>query len=98
MPVQKCSAKNLSQDVASALVRWRNSIGDQERRCPEVIGNDAQGSCAAFAFFEFLLALEIDAAKFGGALHQRHEKVRVVIGDDSLEDGGDAFEAHASID
>ena len=47
--------------------------------------------------FQFFVALEIDAAELGGALHERHEQIRVVVGDFALEDGGDALEAHAGI-
>ena len=45
------------------------------------------------SFFSF----EIDAAEFCGALHQRNKEIGVVVGDDALEDGGDAFEAHAGV-
>src|SRR5260370_42715058 len=62
-----------------------------------MISNNAQGGRSALAFLNHFLALEVDAAKFGSALHQWNKKIRVVVGDDALEDGGDALEAHAGV-
>ena len=56
-----------AQNVASAFVRRKDAVGDEESRSASVIGDDAQGSGAAFAFFEFFFALKIDAAEFGGS-------------------------------
>jgi len=41
--------------------------------------------------------LEVDAAEFSGALHQRHKQIGIVVGDDSLKDRGGAFKAHAGV-
>jgi hypothetical protein len=62
-----------------------------------VVGNYTQGSGTAFAFFEFFLALKINAAKFSGALHQRHKQIRVVVRDDTLKNGGDSLQSHPGV-
>ena len=41
--------------------------------------------------------LEVDAAEFSGALHQRHKQIGIVVGDDSFKDRGGAFKAHAGV-
>ena len=42
--------------------------------------------------------MKIDAAEFGGSFCEGHKQIGVVVGDDALEDGSDAFEAHAGVD
>ena len=39
----------------------------------------------------------IRAAELGSALREWDKKIRVVVGDDALKDGGDALEAHACV-
>ena len=62
-----------------------------------MVGDDAQRSSAAFPDFGPEFFVVINAAEFCSALHQRNKKIGVVIGDDALQHGGDAFEAHASV-
>ena len=63
-----------------------------------MIGYDTQRRRSPSAFFELFFAIEIYATKFGGALEERDEEIGVVVGDDALEDGGGALEAHAGVD
>src|SRR5713101_5174085 len=91
------AAHDFAEDIAAALVRGEDAVGDEESSGTGMIGNYAERSRAAFAFFELFLALEVDAAEFGSALHQRHKQIRIVVGDDTLEHGGDAFKPHAGV-
>ena len=96
--MRETSSQNLSKDITSTFVRRLYSIGNQKSRRAKVVSHHSQRGGATFAFFEFFFAREIDAAEFSGAFHQRHKQIGVVVGDDALEDGGDAFEAHTSVD
>src|SRR6266567_7016431 len=96
--VPNCAAHNFAEDIAAAFVGGEQSIGNEEGGGTSVVGDDTEGGGAAFAFFERFLFLKIDAAEFRRAFHQRDEEIGVVIGDNALEDGSRAFEAHACVD
>ncbi len=74
------SAHDLAEDIATAFVRWQDAIADEKCCGASVIRYDAEGSSATAALFESFFFLQIHAAEFGSALHQRDEEVRVVIG------------------
>src|SRR5260370_17518243 len=63
-----------------------------------MIGDNTERCRPAFASLSLHLLIVVGAAEFTGVLHQRDKKISVVVGDDALEEGGDAFEPHASID
>ena len=96
-PMVNSATHDFAKNIPSSLVRRNNAISNEERRRTCVIGDDTQRSSAAFAFLQFFLALEIYAAEFGGSLKQRDKQIGVVVGDDALEDGGSAFQAHACV-
>src|SRR6267378_4547127 len=91
------AAHDLAEDIAATFVGGQNPVRNEERGCAGMIRNNAQRSGTPFAPLGLNFFLVVYAAEFGGAPHQGHKKISVVVGDDPLQDGGDAFEAHASV-
>jgi len=91
------AAHDFAQDVTAALVGGENAVSDEKGCGASVVGDDTERSGTTLAFFKFFFAVEIHAAEFCGTLHQRNKKVRVVVGDDALEDGRDALQPHPGI-
>src|SRR5579871_1261281 len=86
------AAHNLAQHVAAAFVRGQHPVMNQEGSGANVVGVDAQHRVDALVFAVGL------AKEFAGSIDDRAEKVGVVVGNDSLKHGGDAFEPHAGVD
>src|SRR6266576_680568 len=97
--MSNCASDNLSENVPSPIITGYDPVRDEKRKCSRVVGNYVQRSGDVS-----WLNGEDDAlwmSQHYQALcffQQRHEQLRIVIGDDALEDGGDALEAHAGVD
>ena len=79
-----------AEHVAPSLVRGVDTVGHQERRSPQMVGHDAVA--------RGLWSVGIDA----GQARHRHDdgphEVDRIVRRHALQDGRDAFEAHAGID
>src|ERR1043166_1356518 len=62
-----------------------------------MIGDNPKGSRATSALFQRFFAIEIDTAQYRGTFCQRFKQIGIVVGDFSLQHGGDTFETHAGI-
>ncbi len=92
------AAEDFAEDVAAAFVRGLDAVGDEEGGGAGVVGDDAQGRSAFFVAVAGLLGCERGSGKLGCLSEERREEVGLVVGEDSLEDAGYAFEAHAGVD
>src|SRR2546423_8226449 len=82
-----------AEDVATKLVRGRDSIGDEERRRPRVLGDDANRNIGRHAVSVFLPRERLDL------LDERLEHVGPIdIAGNPLKDLGDALETRSRVD
>src|SRR5919109_1088334 len=86
------SADDAAQDVAAAFVRRDDAVADEKRHAAPVIREDAVG------LRRFLRLAERHPALGRDPVHDRLVAVRLVDGDDALQDGRGALEAHARVD
>ena len=82
----------LAQHVPAPLVRWQDTVRDQERRRPRVIGDHLVAEALG------LERLGIVPEQLPHAGVDWREQVGVVVGRDLLEDARQPFEAHAGVD
>src|SRR5713226_9385779 len=85
------SPNDFSKYIPSITFVRLNAIRDQESGRSRMVGNNSQGSIRA------TIGSDFRSCQLGSALDKRLEKIGVVVGDDALEDGGDALEAQAGI-
>ena len=83
------AAEDLAQDVAAALVRGQDAVGDEERHRPRVVGDDLVAEPLG------LEGVRVVAEQLAHPGVDRREQVRVVVGRDLLEDARQALQAHA---
>ena len=86
------ASHDLAQHVAAPFVAGDDAIGDEERACAHVVGDDAHRRARSVGAHVRLAAHRRDI------LQQRLEQVGVVVALDALQHRGDAFEAHAGVD
>ena len=84
------AAHDAAQDVAAALVRRVDAIGDQEGRGAQVVGDDAMA--------RRLRPVRVDAGEVRDSPDDGAHQVDVVVRRDTLQDGRDALEPHAGVD
>ena len=85
-------AEELAQDVAAALVRGQDVVGDEERDRARVVGDDLVAEALG------LEGVRVVAEQLAHPGVDRREQVGVVVGRDLLEDAGQALEAHPGVD
>ncbi len=90
------AAENFAQHVATALVGWQHAIINEESSGAGVVADDAQ-ACVSDELLKRFAGVG-DIGELGGALDQRHEEVRLEVGDLALEHSGHALETHARVD
>ena len=83
-------AHDAAQNVAAPFVRRHDPVGDQERGSAQMVGDHAMRGA--------LRTVGIDAGEIGAVADEGAKQVDVVIVVHSLQDGGDALEAHAGVD
>ncbi len=91
-PVAHRAAHDPAQDVPAPLVRRQHAVGDEKRDGARVVGDDLVAEALR------LERVGVVAEQFAHAGVDRREDVRVVVGRDALEDGGEALEADARVD
>src|SRR5207248_11232436 len=84
------AAHDAAKHIAPALVRREDSVGDEEARGPQMVGNDAMA--------RLLLSFRFGAGQLLARFDQRAEYVGLVIVVDALHHRGDALEAHSGVD
>ncbi len=92
MPVPEGAPHHPPEDISAPDVLGVDVIADAESRHARVFGDDAQGDVG------FGVDAVFRAGQFARLLDDGPELVRLEDVLDALEDGGDAFEAHACID
>ena len=92
LPVAHCAPHDLAQHIAAPLVRRDDTVADEERHRPRVVGDDAHRDVGLF-----VLAVGL-AGQLADPREQRHEQVGVVVRLLALQYRGDALEPHARID
>ena len=90
LPVPHRATHNSPQHIAAALVRRQHAIGNQKRRCSQMVGDHAQ-RC-------LLRTLRIGTGKFGDLPNERDEQVDVIVVVLTLQHGGNALQPHAGVD
>src|SRR4030081_2712794 len=88
---------DFAKDISATLIRGMKAVNDEECGGAGVVRDDAKRGGTTLASFRANFLVVVNAAKIGGAFHQRNEKIGIVIGDHALKDSGDAFKAHASV-
>src|SRR5271169_4461529 len=63
-----------------------------------MVSNHAQRSRGRPCFLRFFFLLKIEAAQFGGSLHERDKEIGVEDAEFGLQHRGSALEAHARVD
>ena len=86
------AADELAQHVAAPLVRRQDTVRDQERRRPRVIGDHLVAEALGLERFRVV------PEQLPHAGMDRREQVGVVVGRHLLEDARQPFEAHAGVD
>jgi hypothetical protein len=86
------AAQNAAQHIAAAFVGRCDAVGDHEVERAAVVGDDAHGEVVFLARTVAAAGLLLDEAD------QAAEEICVVVRADLLDHGGDALEAHASVD
>ena len=86
------AAKDPAEDVAAALVRRQDAVGDEERHRPRVVGDDLVAEPLG------LERVRVVAEQLAHPGVDRREEVRVVVRRDLLEDAREALEAQAGVD
>ena len=84
------AAHDPAQHIAATLVRRQHAVGNQERRCAQVVRDHAQRG--------LLLALRVGAGQLRDRADQGYEQVDVVIVMLALQDGRDALQPGAGVD
>ena len=79
-----------AQNIAAPFVRRQYAIGNQETRCPQMIGDDPVA--------RLVLALSLDTCRFDRCCDQRLEQIDLVVVVRALEHGGNPLEPHAGVD
>src|SRR5918993_5128143 len=86
------AAEELAEDVATALVRGKDIISDQERDRARMVSDDLVAEALAFE------RIRIVAEQFPHPGMDRREEVGVVVARDLLEDARQALQAEARVD
>ena len=84
------AAHDPAEDIAPALVRRQNAVGDQEAAGAKVVGDDSVA--------RLRVAFGPGVGQRLAGFDQRPEGVGIVIVGDALEHRGDALEAHSGVD
>ena len=82
------AADDPAQHIATALIARDHAVDDQERACADVVGNHAQRVVGQI--------LGVGLAR--GGSDERLEQVDLVVAVHVLQDGSQAFHAHAGVD
>ncbi len=83
------AAHDAAQDVSPALIRRQDAISNQEGRCAQMVGDDAEGGK--------LVACGLRTIEVFLGRDQRFEEIDVVIVVDALQDGRNPLQTHAGI-
>ena len=86
------AADELAEDVAAALVRGQDAVGNEERRGARMVGDDLVAEPL------LLERIGIMAEELPHPGVDRQEQVRVVVRRHLLDDGREPLEAHAGVD
>ena len=84
------AAHDAAQDIAAALVRGQNAVGDQEGRGAQMVADHAMA--------DRMSAVGVLAGGLRGRIDQATEEIGVVVVGFALEDRGHALETHAGVD
>jgi len=84
-------AHDTAQNISPALVGGKNSVADQEGRCPGMIGNDLHGH------FHLIGLATLFPGQFTNLVHDGGKKVGIKIGGNILEYGYDPLQSHTRI-
>ena len=90
--VTHTAASNTTQNVAAAFIARNNTVGNDERAGTNVVGNDLNGRTVRI---NVLCAGSLNFINDG--LHEVLEQVDFVVRMNTLKNGGNTFQAHASI-
>ncbi len=90
--VPDCAPDDPADDVAAALVGRQDTVGQQERRRPRVVGDDLVAEALR------LERVRVVPEQLPHPIVDRGEKVRVVVRRDLLDDARQPLEAHARVD
>ena len=85
-------AQDPAQDVAAALVRRQDAVGDEEVDGPRVVGDDLVAEPLR------LERVRVVAEQLAHPGVDRREQVGVEVGRDLLDDAREPLEAHARVD
>ena len=85
------TADDPAQDVAAPLVGGQDTVRDEERDGPRVVGDDLVAEALRLEGFR-VVSEELPHARVDG-----REEVRVVVAADALEHRGQALETHARV-
>ena len=86
------AADDPAQDVAAALVRGQDAVGDEERHGARVVGDDLVAEPLG------LERVRVVPEQLAHPGVDRREQVGVVVGRDLLEHAGQPLEAHPGVD
>ena len=89
-------AQKAPQDVAAALVRGQDALGNEEGCGAAVVGDDAQGGIDVIRVRR-ALAVD-DMRERGGILNEILKEIAIKIRAFPLTDGGYALKAHSGVD
>ena len=84
--------EELAQDVAAPLVRGQHVVGDEERDCTRMVGDDLVAEALA------LEGVRVVTEELAHPGVDRGEQVGVVVGRDLLEDARQALETEPGVD
>src|SRR3974390_679480 len=62
-----------------------------------MIRNYPQRRCSTLAFFNPFLSIEVHGAKFSSALGKWRKEIRIIVGDDTLQNGSQALQPHTCV-
>ncbi len=79
-----------AEHITATFIRGQNAIRDQEGRRAQMVGNDAMRG--------LVRPVRRNLGQIGDDLDQRAKQIDGVVVVRALQNGGDAFEAHAGID
>ena len=86
------ATQDAAHDVARFFIGRRDTVADQHRRRPRMVGDNAK------AHIVFGVRTVVLAAQFGGAIEDRPGAVNLVKVVDALQDRGHPFKAHTGVD
>ena len=78
-----------AEHVTTALVGRQYAVGNQERRCAQMVSNDPMRG--------LLWAFRIDSRQFGDRADEGRKEIDRIIVVGSLQNGGNALEPHAGV-